>query len=80
MRFCDDNFKMNYIATIGVDFRIKNVTVKGNSLKLQIWDTAGQERFKNIARTYYKGASGIVLTYSITDSRSFENIGNGAPI
>lgn len=42
--------------------------------KMQIWDTAGQERFKNITQTYYKGAAGIILTYSIIDRQSFENI------
>ncbi len=41
------------------------------SIKIKIWDTAGQERFKNITQTYYKGAAGIVLTYSITDQISF---------
>ena len=41
---------------------------------MQIWDTAGQERFKNITQTYYKGAAGIILTYSIVDRNSFQNI------
>ena len=41
---------------------------------MQIWDTAGQERFKNITQTYYKGAAGILLVYSMTDARSFENV------
>lgn len=41
---------------------------------MQIWDTAGQERFKNVTQTYYKGAAGIVLTYSTIDKTSFENI------
>ena len=41
---------------------------------MQIWDTAGQERFKNITQTYYKGAAGIILTYSITDRTSYDNI------
>ena len=43
-------------------------------VKLQIWDTAGQERFRNITQTYYKGAAGIILTFSIVDRNSFENI------
>ena len=43
-------------------------------IKMQIWDTAGQERFRNITQTYYKGAAGIILAYSIADSRSFGNI------
>jgi len=34
-------------------------------VKLQIWDTAGQERFKTVTQTYYRGAMGIILTYSI---------------
>lgn len=43
---------------------------------MQIWDTAGQEKFRSIMRTYYKGAMGIVLTYAVTDKKSFQNIEN----
>ena len=45
-------------------------------IKMQIWDTAGQERFRNITQTYYKGAAGIILAYSIADNRSYTNITN----
>jgi Ras-related protein Rab-8A len=38
---------------------------------MQIWDTAGQERFKTITQTYYKGAMGIIMVYSIDDMQSF---------
>jgi Ras-related protein Rab-8A len=62
------------VATIGVDFKIKTMTVGDRRYRLQIWDTAGQERFKNITQTYYKGAAGIILTYSIIDRGSFDNI------
>lgn len=43
---------------------------------MQIWDTAGQERFKTITQTYYKGAMGIILTYSIAEPDTFRNIEN----
>ena len=43
-------------------------------MKLQIWDTAGQERFKNIQASYYKGASGILVVYDITNKESFEHV------
>jgi Ras-related protein Rab-8A len=59
------------VATIGVDFKVKTINVGDRRYKLQIWDTAGQERFKNITQTYYKGAAGIILTYSIIDKTSF---------
>lgn len=58
-RFCDEKFTLSHMATIGVDFKIKTIEVEGKRIKLQIWDTAGQERFRNITKTYYKGAYGV---------------------
>eukprot|EP01016_Furgasonia_blochmanni_P037047 TRINITY_DN4317_c0_g1_i2.p2 TRINITY_DN4317_c0_g1~~TRINITY_DN4317_c0_g1_i2.p2 ORF type:complete len:102 (+),score=24.62 TRINITY_DN4317_c0_g1_i2:100-405(+) len=55
LRFADDQFNENYLATIGVDFRFRTLKVDGKSVKLQIWDTAGQERFRTITNAYYKG-------------------------
>ncbi|VDN25832.1 unnamed protein product [Gongylonema pulchrum] len=47
-------FSANYITTIGVDFKIRTVTINGQRVKLQIWDTAGQERFRTITSTNVK--------------------------
>ena len=79
MRFCEQEFKQSYVATIGVDFKIKTIQVEDRRFKLQIWDTAGQERFKNITQTYYKGAVGIILAYSVTEESTFGNIGMHRP-
>ena len=46
-------------ATIGVDFMIKTLTIRGARVKLQIWDTAGQERFRSITQSYYRSAHAI---------------------
>ena len=51
LRFADNTFTGNYITTIGVDFKIRTLTVDGEKVKLQIWDTAGQERFRTITST-----------------------------
>ena len=76
LRFTDDSFTANHLTTIGIDFKIKIITLSGKLIKLQIWDTAGQERFRTITKTYYKGAHGIILTYDVTDQNSFKNIIN----
>uniref|UniRef100_A0A0D3FDS1 Uncharacterized protein n=3 Tax=Oryza TaxID=4527 RepID=A0A0D3FDS1_9ORYZ len=60
--------------TIGVDFKIKFLTVNGKKLKLTIWDTAGQERFRGITSSYYRGAHGIILVYDVTKRESFTNL------
>jgi len=36
-----------------------------------IWDTAGQECYDAITTRYYKGASGALIVFSITDKESF---------
>ena len=74
VRFADDIYQENYIATIGVDFKIKTLDVDEKNVKLQIWDTAGQDRFRNITASYYRGAAGIAIVYDITDPESFFNI------
>jgi len=60
--------------TIGVDFKIKFLTVGGKKLKLTIWDTAGQESFRTITSSYYRGAHGIILVYDVAKRESFTNL------
>ena len=74
VRYCEDAFHSDYLSTIGVDFKIKRIQHAGQSVTLNIWDTAGQERFRNITKSFYKGAHGIVLSYSITDPVSYQHI------
>lgn len=76
LRYVNEEYKMTHISTIGVDFKIKTVNIEGVKIKMQIWDTAGQERFRTMTETYYKGAAGVVLVYSITDRKTFNNIEN----
>ena len=74
VRYCEDSFQADYLSTIGVDFKIKRIELNGTQITLNIWDTAGQERFRNIPKSFYKGAHGIILTYSITDPVSLNHI------
>uniref|UniRef100_A0A5B7B6C1 Ras-related protein RABC2a n=1 Tax=Davidia involucrata TaxID=16924 RepID=A0A5B7B6C1_DAVIN len=60
--------------TIGVDFKIKLLTVGGKRLKLTIWDTAGQEKFRTLTTSYYRGAQGIILVYDVTRRDTFLNL------
>lgn len=73
-RFVENKFLKNHLATIGIDFKTKNIEVDGTPIKLKIWDTAGQERFRNITNQYYKGADGIILVFDVTEQKSFEKI------
>jgi len=74
LRFADNLFSGSYITTIGVDFKIRTITVDGEKVKLQIWDTAGQERFRTITSTYYRGTHGVIIVYDVTNAESFVNV------
>mmetsp|Transcript_42837 Transcript_42837/g.93877 ORF Transcript_42837/g.93877 Transcript_42837/m.93877 type:complete len:215 (-) Transcript_42837:592-1236(-) len=73
-RFADDSFSQTFITTIGIDFKIRTITLDDKRIKLQIWDTAGQERFRTITTAYYRGAMGILLVYDVTNQASFDSI------
>lgn len=74
LRFADDSYTDSFIATIGVDFKIRTIEVGGKTVKLQIWDTAGQERFRTITSSYYRGAHGIVIVYDVTNAETFAHV------
>ena len=76
LKYVDGYFPTIYVATIGVEFKVKKINVNGIDLNLQIWDTAGQERFRGVTRNFMKGADGIIYAYDITKKSSFDSLKN----
>ena len=74
-KFITNEFKSIYQATIGVEFKTKDIYI-GNSysVKLNIWDTCGQEKFRAITRQYYNNTNGVFLVYDLSDKNSFEKL------
>ena len=75
LRYVDDSFLDLHMATIGLDYRLKTLILEEQKIvKIQLWDTAGQDKFRAITRNYYKGASGIILIFDVTNIKSYEDI------
>jgi small GTP-binding protein len=72
-RFCKNDFETNSKPTIGVELGVKTLKINNDNVKAQVWDTAGQERFKALTYSYYRGSSGAIIVYDITNKKSFEN-------
>jgi len=75
-RFCFNQFKTNFSATIGVDFQVKTVKVFQEWVALQLWDTAGQERFRSITKQYFRKADGVIIMFDLCSETSFKNVRN----
>eukprot|EP01123_Difflugia_compressa_P001093 TRINITY_DN1124_c0_g1_i2.p1 TRINITY_DN1124_c0_g1~~TRINITY_DN1124_c0_g1_i2.p1 ORF type:complete len:239 (+),score=45.00 TRINITY_DN1124_c0_g1_i2:99-719(+) len=73
-RFTKGEFYDETKSTIGVEFAVKSVQVRGKTVKAQIWDTAGQERYRAITAAYYRSAVGAMLVYDIVAKETFDNI------
>ena len=67
------SYQTESMNTLGVDFKINTIEIKGHTIKIQVWNTAGQERFRTITSSYYKGAHAILVFYDCTDQASFNN-------
>jgi len=74
-RFADNEFQEKMPATVGIDFKVRHVTLEGKRISMRMWDTAGQEKFRAITSSYYRGAHGAMIVYDVTDRNSFANLG-----
>ena len=74
LKYADGYFPTIYVATIGVEYKIKQINLNGININLQIWDTAGQERFRGITKNFMKGADGIMYVYDISQKPTFDNL------
>ena len=69
-----NNYSNSKISTIGVDFGVLYISINNKLIKNHFWDTAGQENYKSIIRNYYRGASGCIIMFDITNYQSFNNV------
>ncbi|EGC35467.1 hypothetical protein DICPUDRAFT_78832 [Dictyostelium purpureum] len=75
LKYVDGEFTENYIATIGIDFKVKNIEIDNESLKFILWDhPRGCDRLRTITSAYYRNLNGIIFVYDITDKKSFSSI------
>lgn len=62
--------------TIGVDFTVLRKKINNEKIKINVWDTAGQEQFKSIVSSYFRGISGTILMFDLSEYSSYINIQN----
>ncbi|KAJ8670492.1 hypothetical protein QAD02_001751 [Eretmocerus hayati] len=76
VRFCNDEFSRQYIPTAGIDFHLKNLSLGiYKNVNLHIWDVSGLSLRGNMLDKYLFEANIILLVYDVTNSSSFEILG-----
>ena len=78
LRYVEDRFPGDYMATIGANFLVKTVNLKVDAkdicVGLQIWDLGGHTRSTEVGKVFFQGVSGALLVYDITRPDTLEKI------
>ena len=74
LKFTDGAFSDQATATIGAEYKEKEITLNNRKIILQIWDTSGQERFHSLTQNFYRGSDGILFVFDVTNKESFHNL------
>jgi len=75
-RFRTDGFIKIYKQTVGCDFVEKTLDIRGAPCKISVWDIGGQSINSDNLKNYVEGADGIFFCYDVTDSKSFDDLGD----
>lgn len=69
-------FRMDALILIQMqaDFLTKEILIDDRLVTMQLWDTAGQERFQSLGVAFYRGADCCVLTFDVTNNKSFDTL------
>ena len=74
-RFIDDTFSENISRTLAIDYKSKKISSNNNTTRIiRMWDTAGQEKYNSITQGYYRQGDCVLLCFSITNRKSFEQL------
>ena len=73
-RFINNNYDNIYTSTIGVEYNAKIININDVGIKICIWDTSGQERFRSITDSYLRDITCAILTFDLTNRKTFYNL------
>lgn len=78
LRYVEDRFPGDYMATIGANFLVKTVNLPFEGMEfqvgLQIWDIGGHARSSQVGRVFFQGVSGALLVYDMTRKETLEKL------
>jgi small GTP-binding protein len=72
-RFTKKEFRPDAQPTTGLEFATRDIRFERCLIKAQIWDNASDSKEK-IRKAFYKDCVGCIVTYSLDDKQSFDNV------
>lgn len=73
-RFVDSAFSEDYLVTLGVHVKKKDVEINGEKVTLIIWDIEGNTSISKARKSYLAGSHGFLYVFDVTRPETFENL------
>lgn len=73
-RYTQGIFTNQHLATVGLEYFTKEVTINDKLIRVKIWDTAGQEQYKALTKNFYRNSDGVIIVYDVTNKSTFEKV------
>lgn len=70
VKYCKGTFNPDYIATLGVQFLEKRITIKGNPVNMVIWDIGGQKNFMDMLPVCCDSAQAMIFMFDLSNMAS----------
>lgn len=73
-RFVDEAFSEDYLVTVGVHVKKKDILIDGETVSLILWDIEGNTSIEMARNSYLLGTHGFIYVFDITRPETFQNI------
>ncbi|KAL0205271.1 hypothetical protein P9112_000578 [Eukaryota sp. TZLM1-RC] len=72
--FLNGEFPTSSVATIGVNYLTRNVTINDSSISLKLYDSSGQDRYRSLTMSSFRQVQSVVFVFDVTSRASFESL------
>lgn len=73
-RFVDSTFSEDYLVTLGVHVKKKDVEFNNEKITLIIWDIEGNTSVSKARPSYLMGSHGFLYVFDVNRQETFENL------
>lgn len=73
-RYVDSAFNEDYLVTVGVHVKKKDVTIGDEKVTLIIWDIEGNNSIEKARSSYLLGSHGFIYVFDVMRQETYEDV------
>jgi small GTP-binding protein len=73
-RYVDSAFSEDYLVTLGVQVKKKQIQLDDNQINMIIWDLEGNAKVEEMRSSYMLGTDGFLYVFDLTRPITFNNM------